>query len=34
MGEIMRHGGVLLEISAGNAADTVADCFLLVKSEE
>lgn len=34
MGENMRHGGVLLLISAGNAADTVADCFLLVKSEE
>ena len=30
----MRHGGGLLLISTGNAADTVADCFLLVKSEE
>lgn len=30
----MRHGGELLLISTGNAADTVADCFLLVKSEE
>ena len=34
MGENMRHGGELLLISASNAADTVADCFLLVKSEE
>ena len=30
----MRHGGGLLLISTGNAADTVTDCFLLVKSEE
>ena len=34
MGENMRHGGGLLLISAGNAADTVADCFIFVKSEE
>lgn len=34
MGENMRHGGELLLISAGNAADTVADCFIFVKSEE
>ena len=34
MGENMRHGGELLLISASNVADTVTDCFLLVKSEE
>lgn len=34
MGENMRHGGVLLLISTGNAADTVTDCFMFVKSEE
>lgn len=34
MGENMRHGGELLLISTGNAADTVTDCFILVKSEE